>query len=269
VLANDREIMSNKPLTWTWFSIKAWSFMMDTLELGQQQKEFGQEALSTWQTILKNHAKTRDKQVHDLFHKGLMALEINSDNIPSLTEVNRRLKKLTGWQGVFVNGLEVGQRFYKMLALRQFPIGNFIRDQRELSYTPEPDIVHDLYGHLPFLTDNNYADFCQKFGEAASKFIDQEDLLRQFERFFWFTIEFGLIKTSQGPRIFGAGIASSTEECAYALSGVPEVVPFDIDIIRHQEFHIDQMQKRLFILDSVEQLYDSLDELVRRVAGHS
>ena len=95
--------------------------------------------------------------------------------------------------------------------------------------------------------------------------MDREDLLRQFERFFWFTIEFGLIKTNEGVRVFGAGIASSTGECAYALSDEPEVVPFDIDLIRKQEFRIDQMQKKLFLLESEEQLYSSLDELVKRV----
>ena len=238
---------------------------MEQSQVGQKQKDFGEEGLSAWRTILENHVKTRDEQVFELFAKGVQALGISPEKVPNLEEINSRLDKITGWKGIFVDGLEDGQSFYKMLAKRQFPVGNFIRDKKDLSYTPEPDIVHDLYGHMPFFADKDYADFCQKFGEATLPFMDRDDLLRQFERFFWFTIEFGLIKTSQGNRIFGAGIASSTGECEYALSGEPEVLPFDIDTIRHNEFRIDQMQKRLFILDSTEQLYSSLDELVRRV----
>lgn len=231
----------------------------------QKPKDFGPEDLKTWKTILQQHCKKREDQIIDLFHQGLNDLEIHSDQIPDLSNVNKKLNNLTGFQGVFVNGLEGGYNFYHMLARRQFPIGNFIRDAADLSYTPAPDIVHDLYGHLPFFTNKGYADFCQKFGEIACQFLDREDLLRQFERFFWFTIEFGLIQTPQGIRIFGAGIASSVGECDYALSGKPEVVPFDIDAIRHQEFRIDEMQKKLFLLKNTEQLYQSLDQLYLKV----
>ena len=117
-----------------------------------------------------------------------------------------------------------------------------------------------------FLFTQDYADFCQRYGELACEFLDREDLLRQFERFFWFTIEFGLINTPDGKRIFGAGIVSSIGECDYALSDGPEVLPFDVDVIRNQEFRIDQMQKRLFMLESTEQLYSSLETLYEKVS---
>ena len=238
---------------------------MEKAQTGQSQKDLGAEGLASWNAILENHKTTREEQVYDIFHKGLELLNIGPDKVPNIKDINSRLESLTGWRGVFVDGLEDGESFYKMLSEKKFPVGNFIRDKKDLSYTPEPDIVHDLYGHLPFFTDKRYADFCQAFGEATCRFIDRDDLLRQFERFFWFTVEFGLIKTPKGNRVFGAGIASSTGECAYALSGEPEVLPFDIDKIRHQEFRIDEMQKRLFIMESEDQLYNSLDELVRRV----
>ncbi len=232
---------------------------------GQPQKDLGSDGMVSWGRILQQHKITREQQVIDLFHKGLQALEISEEQIPSLVDINEKLIKVTGWQGVFVDGLEDGQSFYKMLAQRKFPVGNFIRSKEDLSYTPEPDIVHDLYGHLPFFMDKKYADFCQRFGELACEFLEEPELLRQFERFFWFTIEFGLIKTPQGNRVFGAGIASSTGECDYALSDGPEVLPFDVEVIRHQEFRIDEMQKRLFLLESKEQLYSSLDDLYKKV----
>jgi phenylalanine-4-hydroxylase len=233
----------------------------------QTQKDFGPDGLNTWRTILNRHKRTRESKIVDLFDQGLRALDIQSDRIPDLNEINRRLKALSGFQGVFVKGLEEGSGFYAMLARREFPIGNFIRSKEDLGYTPEPDLVHDLYGHLPFLADKAYADFCQDFGERACRHSNRPDLLRQFERFFWFTIEFGLIQTPAGVRVFGAGIASSMGECEYALSSGPKVLPFDVDQIRHQEFRIDQMQKILFVLESPQQLYASLPELSKKVEG--
>ena len=238
---------------------------MEAFVVEQSQKDLGADGLSSWRAILEKHTGTRDNQVYKLFREGVEALEIGPDSVPNLEEINEKLESITGWRGLFVDGLEDANSFYKLLANKRFPIGNFIRDKKDLSYTPEPDIVHDLYGHMPFFVNKRYADFCYEFGKAAVGFMDREDLLRQFERFFWFTIEFGLIKTPEGNRVFGAGIASSTGECDYALSGDPEVVPFDIEKIRHQEFRIDQMQKKLFILESEEQLYGSLEELVKRV----
>ncbi|MGH1469193.1 MAG: phenylalanine 4-monooxygenase [Bdellovibrionales bacterium] len=230
-----------------------------------KQKDFGESGTSTWKKVLDNHSVVRKNQIVDVFHEGLEKLEIYSDKIPSLEEINFKLKDLSGFQGVFVKGLEEGKDFYKLLAERKFPIGNFIRSADDLNYTPEPDIIHDLYGHLPFFIDKEYGDFCQRFGEAACRFVDEPELFRQFERVFWFTIEFGLIKTKDGVRVFGAGIASSIGECEYSLSDAPEVLPFDIDVVRKQEFRIDEMQKRLFLLESAQQLYDSLPVLCNKV----
>jgi len=233
----------------------------------QRQTDFGKEGLETWQAILDAHGKVRREQVAEPFHQGLEFFGISSQSIPDLDKVNEKLRKKSGFQGLFVNGLEGVENFYTLLAQKLFPIGHFIRDKKDLSYTPEPDIVHDLYGHMPFLIDEAYSRFCQKFGEITCQFLDRPDLVRQFERFFWFTIEFGLIKTPEGVRVFGAGIASSTAECAYALSEEPKVVPFDVDKIRQQEFRIDEIQKKLFLLESPEQLYESLDELYLKVRG--
>lgn len=236
------------------------------MALSQKQKDLGEEGLKTWKAILSQHAKTRNNQIIDLFQSGIDILGIQEDKIPDLQKINKILKEKSGFQGIFVDGFEEGKSFYGMLAERIFPIGNFIRDRQDISYTPAPDIVHDLYGHLPFLTNKKYADFCQKLGELACKYIDQPEKHRQFERFFWFTIEFGLIKTPKGNRIFGAGIASSLGECEYALSEKPEVLPFSVDAIRHQEFNIDEMQKRLFLIDNLDQLYSSLDILNAKVS---
>jgi len=230
-----------------------------------KDRAFSNDEIEAWNTVLVAHEKTRKEQVVDIFHSGIKTLNIQAVTIPQLWEINDILEKRSGFKGVYVKGLEDGKSFYTMLAKRLFPIGNFIRNKSDLSYTPEPDMIHDLYGHIPFLVDIEYAEFCQQFGETACMYINDDKKFHQFERFFWFTIEFGLIKTVDGPRAFGAGIASSIGECEFSLSRKPEVIDFDIEKIINQEFRIDQMQKKLFILESKVQLYECIAELVDKI----
>ncbi len=228
-------------------------------------RKFTPEEHQVWSLLFERQTPKRAEQIVDLFSDGVKSLGLSSKHVPDLDTVNFILQKKTGFRGVPVEGLEDAIDFFPMLARREFPIGNFIRDPKDLSYTPAPDVFHDLYGHLPFFTDIAYADFCHRFGERASRFVNNPEILRQFERLFWFTVEFALIKTPKGKRIFGAGIASSFAECRYALSDEPEVLPFNLEIIRNQEFQVDRFQDRIFILENVSQLYGSLDEFERKI----
>jgi phenylalanine-4-hydroxylase len=226
-------------------------------------KKFTPAENQTWKALFTRQSQKRAQQIVPEFARGLEALAITPDLIPDLEQVNSRLQKLTGWRGVPVEGLEEGESFYSMLAQKMFPIGNFIRDEKDLSYTPAPDVFHDLYGHLPFFANSEYAEFCQQYGKLAMAFKDDHEKLREFERFFWFTIEFGLMETSEGRRIFGAGLASSFSECDYALSDKPLVRKFDVELLRQQEFRIDIFQEKLFVLQNPEQLYQSLEQLAK------
>ena len=230
-------------------------------------KQFDAQEHSTWKTLYGRLEHCRQHQAHPLYAEGIRRLDMPADRIPPLDEINKRLKDATGWQGVPVQGLEGPESFFAGLKDRRFPIGNFIREPTDLSYTPAPDIFHDLYGHLPFFMDPDYGDFCQRFGAKAAGYFDRPDLLRQFERVFWFGVEFPLIRTEQGVRIFGGGILSSWSESNYALSDEPEVLPFDLEQMRRREYRIDEIQKTLFVLNEPGQLYacpDELDEAVRR-----
>ena len=222
-----------------------------------QPGHFNEDAHRTWADLIATH---REHQLHPMFMRGLHALGMDTDRIPSLDEVNTKLNFLTGWKGVFVKGLEESDGFYTLLRDKKFPIGHFVRDRKDSS-TSAPDVLRDLYGHLPFHADEAYADYCQKYGELACQFLGDTKRLRKLERYFWFTNEFGLVQTAQGRRIFGAGIASSVGACEYALSERPEVVPFDVQTLCAQEFSLDPMQPRLFLLESVEQLYASFPKL--------
>lgn len=222
-------------------------------------KKFTPEEDGVWKALFDGQVPLRDQQIHSIFSKGIEKLRVPSDRVPNIDEINQHLESLTGFKGIPVEGLESAPSFFEMLARREFPIGNFIRAALDLSYTPAPDIFHDLYGHLPFLADKAYADFCHDFGVRAVKYNDRPELARQWERLFWFGVEFTLVRTPAGRRIFGAGIASSFGECVYALSPKPRVIPFDIEDIRRREYKIDEFQGTLFELSSPEQLYSCLD----------
>lgn len=226
----------------------------------QEFKDFSEAEHQTWRELFSRQAPLRAQQMVPRFSRGLEALGIDGSGIPDLHQVNRKLKERTGFVGVPVEGFEKPSDFFVMLERREFPVGNFIRDARDLNYTPAPDVFHDLYGHLPFLIEKDYADFCQDFGKRGARWANDERALTEFDRLFWFTIEFALEQTASGPRIFGAGIASSFSECAYALGPGPEVLPFDLEVIRNQEFRIDQMQKRLFRIPSARALFSCLDD---------
>jgi phenylalanine-4-hydroxylase len=234
--------------------------------LSNSRRTFTEEENATWAEVVRTQRPRRLEQLVPLFSQGLATLEMDRDTVPELDEVNTTLMALTGWRGEYVKGLEAAQSFFSLLRDRKFPIGNFVRDRQNLNYTPEPDIIHDLYGHIPFHADERYAEACQRYGEFACRFANDPERMRRLERFFWFTYEFGLVETKAGRRIFGAGIASSIGECVYALSGEPEVVPFDVETICAQEYRIDQMQRRLFVMPSVEALYESWPKVMAVVS---
>lgn len=228
-------------------------------------RKYTPEDHDTWRRLFERQTPLRSAQIIPEFTKGLELLGITGEQIPNLEKVNEKLYALTGWRGVLVEGLEGPDAFYKMLANKTFPVGNFIREPKDLSYTPEPDVFHDLYGHLPFYTIPEYGKFCQDFGVRGQKYLSSPEITEEFQRLFWFTAEFGLIKTSAGLRIFGAGIASSFGECAYALSETPKVINFDLNKVRNQPFRIDIMQDTLFLLESAQQLYSCLDDFEKAI----
>ena len=223
------------------------------------ERHFSEAEHETWAKLFSNLERSRKTQAHPIFSEGVEKLGLSSRHIPSIKDVNSRLVKLTGWRGIPVEGLEEAGSFFHALREKTFPIGNFIRDAGDMSYTPAPDIFHDLYGHLPFLANDEYADFCHRFGEMACRYIDQPILLRQFERLFWFAVEFPIIEGADGDRIFGGGILSSSSECDYALSDKPKVLPFNIEDIRARDYKIDEMQTTIFKFKTPQELYSCLE----------
>jgi len=175
--------------------------------------------------------------------------------IPDLSDVNRKLAVATGWQLVAVPGLIPNDVFFDHLAHRRFPVTVWIRTRAELDYIVEPDIFHDFFGHVPLLFNPVFADYMQAYGEKGAEALTH-DGVTMLARLYWYMVEFGLIRTEEGLRVFGAGILSSHGELSYAIdSDVPNRVRFDPTRIMRTDYMIDSFQKTYFVLDSFEELF--------------
>lgn len=201
--------------------------------------------------------------------KGLDLLGFSADHIPQCAEVSNVLDSLTGWGIEPVEALISFSDFYALLARKRFPAASFIRTREELDYLQEPDIFHETFGHCPLLTDPAFADFSQAFGELGSQ--TSKEYRARLQRLYWFTVEFGLIKTPEGPRAYGGGILSSKGETIYSVdSDIPERRPFNpMDILR-TPYRYDIMQTTYYVIDSFNDFYQLLEmdllEMVKEAA---
>jgi phenylalanine-4-hydroxylase len=213
------------------------------------------EAHETWKILVERQMEQLPGRACEAYMRGQDVLEIESDRIPRLADLSRRLEDATGWTVANVPGLIHEKNFFELLANRTFPSTNYVRGRDELDYTPAPDCFHDIFGHMPMLTQPDFADFYQLFGQAA---LEAEGADRpRLERFHWFTVEFGLIQEQGEKRIFGAGIVSSNEEVTHALSDEVTLHPFDPEhIVQKDDYEVYNLQDELFVLDSFEQLVD-------------
>jgi phenylalanine-4-hydroxylase len=164
---------------------------------------------------------------------------------------------LTGWRVVPAKGLVADEVFFEFLAKKRFPAGAFIRDANEMEYAEEPDIFHDVFGHVPLLADPLYARFMEAYGQSGQRAMAQGQLHR-FARLYWYTIEVGLMASANGPKLFGAGIMSSTAESAFALeSPAPNRIAFDLERVMRTKYVIDDFQQTYFVIDSFDTLADT------------
>ena len=220
---------------------------------------YSDEEHRTWHDLYKRQVPMLEGRVCREYIEALDALDLPRDRVPQLHEVSRRLQEATGWSVAAVPALIPFTRFFELLANRQFPAATFIRRRDDLDYLEEPDIFHEIFGHTPLLTDYRFAAFTEAYGRAGLA-ADRKDHA-MLARLFWFTVEFGLLQTSEGLRSYGAGIVSSPGELDYALSSpVPDRRPFEaLDALR-TPYRIDIVQPLYFVIDSFDQLAASLDD---------
>ncbi|MCW2293017.1 phenylalanine-4-hydroxylase [Pseudomonas sp. BIGb0408] len=217
----------------------------------------------TWQTLIERQLAVIESRACQPYLDGLDELALPHDRIPQLPDINRVLRAATGWQVAQVPALIPFQRFFELLANRQFPVATFIRSEAELDYLQEPDIFHEIFGHCPLLTNPWFAGFTHTYGRLGLAATPQERVF--LARLYWMTIEFGLVDTPAGKRIYGGGILSSPKEALYCLSAEPEHLPFDPVETMRTPYRIDILQPLYFVLPDLQRLYALAQE---DIMGH-
>lgn len=225
--------------------------------IDQAWAAYGAEDHRTWLTLYERQAALLEGRACDAFLKGLGALDLHEDGIPDLKRINPILKGLTGWTVVCVPGLVPDAVFFDHLAHRRFPAGQFIRRPDQLDYLQEPDIFHDVFGHVPMLTDPIFADYMCAYGQGGLRALKLGQL-HHLARLYWHTVEFGLLDTDQGLRIYGAGIVSSKAETLYCLDDArPRRIRFDLERVMRTLYKIDDLQPTYFVVPSLQALLDA------------
>jgi phenylalanine-4-hydroxylase len=225
----------------------------------------------TWVTLYERQMKILPDRACDAFLKGLDALDLHAGGIPDLERLNKALEALTGWRVVCVPGLVPDAVFFEHLANRRFPAGQFIRRPDQLDYIQEPDIFHDVFGHVPMLTDPVFADYMVAYGQGGLRALGRGQL-HNLARLYWYTVEFGLMQTPEGLRIYGAGIVSSATESRFALEDPsPNRLGFDLERVMRTLYRIDDFQQVYFVVPSLQFLLDQtlqdFEPIYRRLEG--
>lgn len=209
-----------------------------------------------WDKLYTRQTALLPGRAHPAFIDGLSRLDLGAGGIPDFRRLSEKLMKLTGWQVVAVPGLVPEETFFEHLANRRFVAGNFLRTPEQIDYLQEPDIFHDVFGHVPLLANPVFADYMQAYGEGGLRSM-QYGALHKLARLYWYTVEFGLIETAEGLRIHGAGIVSSFGETRFALdSPSPNRLGFDLKRVLRTRYRIDDFQQTYFAIPSFEHLLD-------------
>lgn len=228
------------------------------VRMDQAWGSYTPEDHAIWGTLFDRQLRTLKGQVCQEYLDGLAALGIGAEGVPEFDRMNARLRRLTGWEVVAVPGLIPSRPFFQMLANRQFPAGTFIRTQEQLDYLEEPDIFHDVFGHVPLLTNPAYADYMAEYGRIGLEAVDRKGV-KFLARLNWYTIEFGLIRKPEGVQVYGAGICSSFGEARYVVED-PSAnwLGFDLERVLRTGYYIDDFQASYFVIDRFEDLFDVL-----------
>jgi phenylalanine-4-hydroxylase len=235
----------------------------------QRYEGYTAENQEAWTTLFDRQMAYLADHASRTYLEGAKAINLRRDRIPPLETINARLKPLTGWQSRAVPGYVPAKAFFGCLARREFPTTIVIRPKSSLDYLPQPDIFHDIFGHVPLHADPIFADFLQTYGKAALTTSDDEHTER-LARLFWFTVEFGLIREEGELKCYGSGLISSPGESVHSLTSKEvDRRPFELDRVCDTAFEIDHYQPILYVLDSFEQLRDAMHTYAMRVLNES
>jgi len=247
------------------------------LFISQPYDQYSEENHEAWRRLYARMLPKWGRYANAHFLKGIQSLSLDPHRVPRLEDVNRFLCPLTGFRAQAVSGYVPAFTFFDSLRNREFPTTITIRRSDQLDYLPEPDIFHDIAGHVPMHTDPHFAETLVRFGECARTAAKLDapvtrltSIIRAMARFFWFTIEFGLMRDGQGLKAYGSGLLSSYGEIEHAIeSRAVQRYPLQLEWVINQSFEIDHYQPLLFVVESFEHLYSLVGQLERWVvAGH-
>jgi len=211
----------------------------------------------TWRVLFERQAELLPGRACNEFVEGLDALGVDAGGIPDFEKLSDRLEAATGWRIVAVEGLIADDTFFGLLADRRFPVTHWIRKPEQLDYLQEPDCFHDCFGHVPMLFNPVFADYMAAYGRGGLKAL-RHDALTYLARLYWYTVEFGLIETPDGLRIYGSGIVSSKGETIFALDdAAPNRLGFDLLRIMQTDYIIDHYQQTYFVIENFDELFDA------------
>ncbi len=226
----------------------------------QKYNQYTTNDLKIWSQLFNSQNNLLPNRASKSFISSVVSLSdsLNESKIVDFGELNKKLSSKNGWEVVVVPGLIPVEEFFEMLSKKQFPSSTWLRTEDQLEYLEEPDMFHDIYGHIPLLMNNDYADFMTEFGRLGVKYQNRPEVIKQLQTLYWFTIEFGLIKEDGQIRIYGAGILSSEKETKHIFESDINAHPFDIQHIINTPYDISDIQLDYFVIDSYKNLFESL-----------
>ncbi len=238
---------------------KAERFLID-----QDYAAYTCEQHGTWAELVRRRMPQLEHHAAQEYLDGFDALCLPYDRLPNLAAVSAKLEQRTGWNATPVSGFMPGPAFFEMLAARRFPTTTWLRSRDSLEYTPEPDIFHDVFGHVPMHAHPVFADFLAHYGQLCAG-IEDKAILERIGRVFWYTVEFGLIRQDGRVKVYGSGLISSNGECSNVLQNGCAVRPFVLDEVLRTPVKVDEMHHLLFAIESFDEIYQAMHTIEARI----
>ncbi|MEZ4963856.1 MAG: phenylalanine 4-monooxygenase [Saprospiraceae bacterium] len=220
---------------------------------------------AVWKILFERQIENLQDKACRAYLDGIARIGFRADEVPTLEGISSRLTELTGWRVQRVPGIVEAGEFLRLLSQRIFPSTYFLRSMSQLDYLEEPDMFHDLFGHLPLVGDPAFSNFYEKLGRFGEKFAGNAEAIDRLERFYWYTVEFGLMEENGNLRIYGSGILSSYGESRFVYTDEPEIRNFDLEAILNLPFDKSQIQPIYFVVPSFDFLFEQLELLEEKV----
>ena len=233
----------------------------------QIYNNYTKEDFEVWKILFDRQIDQFPTHASQAYLHGLKIANFETGIIPDFKETNQILQETTGWQLAVVPGIVPDYTFFELMANRRFPATTWLRKMKELDYLEEPDMFHDVFAHVPLLTNQHFVDFLEELSKIGLEYVGNSYAIELLSRVYWFTVEFGLIKEPEGLRIYGAGILSSAGETKFSLSEEPPKHAFNVEQMLDTPYRKDVFQSEYFVISSYEQLYNSIPEIKELLAA--